>query len=84
MTPGLSDQKYLGFSIEGRTVWEEVEAAEQNPETKDDGKLERMDVMQNASILDSLQKTSAALMAPPKAPQSPVASLPALFKTSLQ
>lgn len=62
---------------------EEVKATEQNPETKDDGKLERMDVMQNASILDSLQKTSAALMAPPKAPQSPVASLPALFKTLL-
>lgn len=62
---------------------EAAETSGKNPGTRDGGGLERMDVMQNASILDTLQKTSAALMAPPKAPKSPVASLPALLKTLL-
>ena len=57
------------------------------PEEKSDEKstveLKKMEVMQNASILKGLQQTSAALMAPPKAPKSIIASLPDVLKTIL-
>ncbi len=57
--------------------------SKQEDKTSPESGLKKMGVMQNSSILKSLQKTSAALMAPPKAPRSLIGSMPAVIKTLL-
>ncbi|MBO4319023.1 MAG: ATP-binding cassette domain-containing protein [Treponema sp.] len=62
--------------------WEEL-TGKDNPQTedtkKDDG-LELLLPLKNSSMLQKIQRTSAALMAPPKIPVSVISRLPALCK----
>ena len=82
MTPGLSDQKYLGFSIEGRTVWEEVEAAEAASPAEASGAAVAVSeaaeaVSGAAAVPEAADPSAVAGAARAEAPSAAAASVPA-------
>lgn len=60
--------------------WEDLVKNETPPQNENHEGLELLLPMKNSSILQKIQKTSAALMAPPKIPDSIISRMPALCK----